>query len=100
MKRDPSVVQIENRHAAAERLDIASSLLLASELRGRRGGRHIEHGKIRIAREPALGDAQGVLVTAREVISDRQIEDVVRFEHWIEFQRQLERVDRFRRFGP
>ena len=100
MKREPTLSEIEKRQAAAERLDIASRLLLASELCGRRGGRNIEHGKIRIAREPALGDAQGVLVPAREVIGDRQIEDVVRLEHGIEFQRQLERIDRSGDFDP
>ena len=60
LKRDPTLSRSRNGNAA-ERLDIARRLLLASELRGRRGGRQIEHGKIRITRKPAFGDAQGIL---------------------------------------
>ena len=88
------LVQIEKWRAAAEHLDIARGLLLAAELGSSRGSRDIEHGKIRIVREAALGDAERVLVAMREIIGDRQIEHEFRFEHWIELEGQLERFGR------
>src|SRR5262249_40686116 len=88
------LVQIKKWHTAAEHLDIACGLLLASELRSSRSCRDIEHGKVGITRTAALGNAERILVAMREIARDSQIEYDPRFEHGIELEGQLECFDR------